>query len=73
MFLKHKIISSLLQLQAQEYLKGKIIRIGSMGHMNEFDIITGISCIELVLLKMGYKFEHGTGVGSAQKELLKSE
>ncbi|MCK4994567.1 MAG: alanine--glyoxylate aminotransferase family protein [Candidatus Omnitrophica bacterium] len=57
----------------QAHLKGKIIRIGSMGHMNEFDIITGISALELVLCKMGYKFEHGVGVGAAQKELLKSE
>ncbi len=57
----------------QAHLKGKIIRIGSMGHMNEFDIITGISCIELVLSKMGYKFELGAGVGAAQRELLKSE
>ena len=57
----------------QAHLKGKIIRIGSMGYMNEFDIITGISCIELVLSKMGYAFKHGVGVGAAQQELLRSE
>ena len=57
----------------QGHLKGRIIRIGSMGYMDEFDIIAGISCLELVLCKMGYEFEHGVGVGAAQKELLKSE
>ena len=39
--------------------------------MNEFDIITGISCLEIVLKKMGYEFEAGAGVGAAEKELLK--
>lgn len=57
----------------QGHLKGKIIRIGSMGNMHEFDIINGISCMELVLAKMGYKFKHGAGLAAAEKELLKSE
>ncbi len=55
----------------QAQLKGKIIRIASMGYMNEFDAIIGISCLEIVLLKMGYKFEAGIGVGAAEKEFLK--
>ena len=42
-----------------------------MGYMNEFDAIIGISCLEIVLQKMGYKFEAGIGVGAAEKELLK--
>ncbi|MDD5746626.1 MAG: alanine--glyoxylate aminotransferase family protein [Candidatus Omnitrophica bacterium] len=54
----------------QAELKGKIFRIAQMGYMNEFDIITGISCIELMLAKMGYAFERGKGVGAAEKELL---
>jgi aspartate aminotransferase-like enzyme len=54
----------------QEELKGKIFRIAQMGYMNEFDIITGISCIELVLGKMGYAFECGKGVGAAERVLL---
>jgi aspartate aminotransferase-like enzyme len=57
----------------QAQLKGKIIRIGSMGNVNEFDIITGISALELVLSKMGYKFELGAGIAAAQKELLNLE
>jgi len=54
----------------QAQLKGKIFRIAAMGYMIDFDIITGISCLELVLKKMGYKFELGTGVGAAEKALL---
>ncbi len=54
----------------QAQLKGKIFRIAHLGYMNEFDIITEISCIELTLKKLGYEFECGKGVGAAEKELL---
>ncbi|MBI4845522.1 MAG: alanine--glyoxylate aminotransferase family protein [Candidatus Omnitrophica bacterium] len=55
----------------QDELKGKIFRFAQLGYMNEFDIITGLSALELVLAKMGYKFETGKGVGAAEKEFLK--
>ena len=55
----------------QAHLKGKIFRIASMGYMNEFDVIVGISCLELVLAKLGYKFTKGAGVGAAEEVLLK--
>jgi len=51
----------------QSEMKGKIFRIASMGYINEFDILTGISCLEKVLHQMGYKFELGAGVAAAQK------
>jgi len=54
----------------QSELKGKIFRIASMGYMNQFDIIVSISCLETVLSKMGYKFELGAGVKTAQKVFL---
>ncbi|MBU1044110.1 MAG: alanine--glyoxylate aminotransferase family protein [Candidatus Omnitrophica bacterium] len=54
----------------QDHLKGKIIRIATMGYMNEFDVIIGVSCLEIVLKKMGYEFEAGSGVGAAEKEFL---
>jgi len=54
----------------QAQLKGKIIRIASMGYMNQFDIVVAISCLETVLTKMGHKFELGTGVKAAQKVFL---
>ena len=35
-------------------LRGHVIRIGHMGYMNEFDIITALSALEMVLAEMGY-------------------
>lgn len=54
----------------QAELKGKVFRIASMGYMTQFDIIVSISCLEIVLSKMGYKFELGAGVKAAQTVFL---
>ncbi len=51
----------------QDQLKGKIIRIAHMGVIDEYDILTGISCLEKVLHKMGHKFALGAGVAAAQR------
>lgn len=51
----------------QAQLKGKIIRIAHMGCVDEYDILTGISCLEKVLKELGYEFEVGDGVAAAQK------
>ncbi len=48
-------------------LKGKIIRIAHMGCLDEYDMLTGISCLEKVLKELGYDFKLGTGVAAAQK------
>ncbi len=48
-------------------LKGKIIRMAHMGALDEYDILTGLSCLEKVLKELGYKFELGAGVAAAQK------
>ena len=55
----------------QSEMKGKIFRFAHMGYIGEFDIITGISCLEKVLMQMGYKFELGCGVAAAEKVFLK--
>jgi aspartate aminotransferase-like enzyme len=55
----------------QEELKGKVFRIAHMGFIAEFDIITGISCLEKVLAQMGYKFTLGTGIRAAEEIFLK--
>lgn len=55
----------------QEELKGKIFRIAHMGFIAEFDIITGISCLEKVLSQMGYKFTLGAGVAAAEEIFAK--
>lgn len=55
----------------QAELKGKVFRIAHMGFIEEFDIIAGISCLEKVLAKAGYKFELGAGVKAAEEIFLK--
>lgn len=55
----------------QAELKGKIFRIAHMGFITEFDIITGISCLEKVLIQMGHKFALGTGVKAAEEVFAK--
>jgi serine---pyruvate transaminase len=51
----------------QSALKGKIIRIASMGFMTQWDIIVAISCLEIVLRQMGYDFQLGAGVKAAEE------
>ncbi len=51
----------------QDSLKGKIIRLAHMGHMDFFDVLAALSGIELVLLEMGYKLEPGKAVAAAQR------
>ncbi len=51
----------------QDALKGKIVRISHMGCLDEYDMLTGISCLEKVLQEMGYKFTVGAGVAAAQR------
>lgn len=53
----------------QSQLKGKIIRIAHIGYFQELDIIQAISALELVLKAMGYSFELGTGVKTAEEIL----
>lgn len=54
----------------QDEMKGKLIRIAHMGYIEEFDIIVGISCLEKVLNRMGYKFTLGSGLKAAQEVFL---
>lgn len=51
----------------QAQLKGKIVRIASMGFMTQWDTIVAISCFEIVLKQMGYDFEFGSGVKAAEE------
>lgn len=51
----------------QDELEGKIIRLSHLGYCDKFDIVTGISCLELVMNELGYKVEFGKGVGAVLK------
>ena len=48
---------------------GKIIRIAQMGYASNFDVIVGLSAVELSLSDMGYKLNIGTGVKAALEYL----
>jgi serine---pyruvate transaminase len=51
-------------------LKGKIFRIAHLGYMDEYDTISAIAAVEIVLSQLGYPVTMGRGVARAQ-ELLK--
>lgn len=58
----------------QKGLKGKIFRIGHLGAIYSRDVLTGISCLEVVLNRLGHtKAPLGTGIAAAQQALLASE
>ncbi|MEI8010995.1 MAG: alanine--glyoxylate aminotransferase family protein [Candidatus Omnitrophota bacterium] len=50
-------------------LDGKAIRIAHMGAVDEYDILTGLSCLEKVLKEAGHRFELGASLSAAQKVL----
>ncbi|MEO6809189.1 MAG: alanine--glyoxylate aminotransferase family protein, partial [Isosphaeraceae bacterium] len=54
----------------QGKIKGKIIRIGHMGYMDEVDVIGGLAALEMVLNDLGYEVEPGRAVTAAQQVLL---
>jgi aspartate aminotransferase-like enzyme len=51
----------------QDTLKGKILRLGHMGYIDQFDVLAALAGVELVLLEMGQPVEPGRGVAAAQK------
>lgn len=46
----------------QNQLKDKIFRMGTLGFVSERDLLTAVSSLEAVLLKLGHKFEKGAGL-----------
>jgi aspartate aminotransferase-like enzyme len=53
----------------QDQLKGTILRLAHMGHIDQFDVLTALSGVELVLKEMGHPVEAGSGVAAAQRVL----
>ena len=53
----------------QEHLKGKIFRIGTMGYIDESDLVVAIATLEASLYKLGYKFSWGAGVSRLEEVL----
>ncbi|MBS3761814.1 MAG: alanine--glyoxylate aminotransferase family protein [Planctomycetes bacterium] len=54
----------------QAELKGRIFRIGHMGYVSEDDLLICISAVERALRDLGYQFDLGTGVSTAQEKLF---
>ncbi len=54
----------------QADLVGKIIRLAHMGYMERFDVIIGISALEMILHELKYPVELGKGVAAAEKAFL---
>jgi aspartate aminotransferase-like enzyme len=55
----------------QETLSGKIFRIAHLGYVDDLDVISAISAIEMSLTKFGYKVLYGEGIKAAEKVLSK--
>ncbi|WP_129722569.1 pyridoxal-phosphate-dependent aminotransferase family protein [Xylanivirga thermophila] len=53
----------------QQHLKGKIMRIGHMGYVDEFDVLKTLSALEMALLEVGYEVEPGSALSAAQKAM----
>jgi serine---pyruvate transaminase len=47
-------------------LKGKVFRIGHLGHYDRFDIVRCLAALELTLEKMGYPVKRGAAVAAAE-------
>ena len=52
----------------QDHLKGKILRIGHLGFVNDRDVITAIAALEAALQQLGYQ-PSASGVAAAAQQL----
>ena len=51
----------------QGEMKGKVFRLGHMGYVAEFDVITALAALEQVLQELGHAVDFGASVSAAQK------
>ena len=63
-------IAGITTVGGQGKLKGKIIRIGHLGYMDEVDVIGGLAALEMVLSDLGLDIEPGCAVTAAQQVIL---
>ncbi len=55
---------------ARNKLAGKVIRIGTMGHLFDGDILTDLIHLEDVLAELGHRFARGAGIAAAAAALV---
>jgi aspartate aminotransferase-like enzyme len=54
----------------QADLKGKIVRIGHLGYVDERDVLMTLAALEMTLLKLGHTCEAGAAVAAASHVVL---
>ena len=57
----------------QGALKGKIFRMAHLGYYDTTDILGLLGSLEIVLQRLGHRFELGQGVAAALAEYLKRQ
>lgn len=56
----------------QDSLKGRVIRIGTMGYCGRFDVISFVAALEMSLVEAGVDITLGAGVQAAEQVFLES-
>ncbi|MCX7705699.1 MAG: alanine--glyoxylate aminotransferase family protein, partial [bacterium] len=56
----------------QDKLKGKVVRISHFGWQDEFDTVSVVAAIEIMLNKYNFRVEPGTGVKEAMRVLFET-
>jgi serine---pyruvate transaminase len=56
----------------QDQMKGKLVRIGHMGHLSPFDTLIAVSALEMGLKHIGANIQLGAGVAAVQTRLARS-
>ncbi len=51
----------------QGEMKGRVFRLGHMGYVGDFDVITSLAALEQVLHELGQPVDFGAAVRAAQK------
>lgn len=54
-------------------IKGKVLRIGHLGALNELEVLGTLGGVELALRECGVRLELGSGVAAAQRAFLSEE
>jgi serine---pyruvate transaminase len=55
----------------QGKLKGKILRVAHLGYYDATDILGLLASLEIVLRRLGHRFELGAGMAAAEAEYLR--
>jgi aspartate aminotransferase-like enzyme len=55
----------------QDHMKGKLVRIGHMGYLGPFDMLTAVGALEIGLRRLGFDFPSGAGVAAVQQRIAR--